>query len=279
MQRSHEDSFGVQPPSLDLVKKTLKESSILQRAVSRFKDLYEESSVDARFFLKGDGSVTSDFEATVETEVGSLLFDASPWAHVSGEEGFSLTARAADSPYRWLIDPIDGSLSFRNGGDSFSFVITLVEDDRPVAGACYFPKLNREYIAVAGEGLLCNGRRLHLGEQLSERSLMVATSDDYTFEMVNRRKILEVARSSGAIVRTCTDMYGHSQVAHGVFGIKLDAACARWDRLAATLMIQEGGGRVVFVPVDRPTEDLEGSLIVYAPPFESIVSEFVKCVA
>lgn len=276
MQGSRQESFELKPPSLDVVKSLLKESNLLQSVVSRFKVLYEGSSAAARFFLKDDGSVTSDFEAIVETEVGKLLFDASPWAHVSGEEGLSLTAEVLDSPYRWLIDPIDGSLSFRNGGDSFSFVVTLVQEERPIAGACYFPKLNREYIAVAGEGLFCNGNRLHLGEQLSERSLMVATSDDYTFEMVNRRKILEVARSSGAIVRTCTDMYGHSQVAHGVFGIKVDAACARWDRLAATLMIQEGGGRVVFVPVDRPTEDLEGSLIVYAPAFESIVSDFVK---
>lgn len=46
----------------------------------------------------------------------------------------------------WLVDPLDGTKEFINGHDDFSICVALVEENRPVLGAIYAPKLQEFYI-------------------------------------------------------------------------------------------------------------------------------------
>lgn len=259
--------------SRDQVLAHLRAEDVLSKLAQQFREEYAKLAGSVSFFRKGDGSISSDFEANAERTVGESLALVTPWASVYGEEGFSFSATTKQSPFAWYIDPIDGSISFRHGLDTFSFVATLAENDIPLATVIYFPRLNREYQATLGGGVWSEGRRIQMAAPADLSSIVVAASDEYTFGLVDRNRLLQTVRTEFTIVREYTDLYGHSLVAQGACAVKFDAACARWDRLPAELLCREAGARTMFIPTASPNYDLEGSLISYHPLLEQRVLE------
>lgn len=52
----------------------------------------------------------------------------------------------------WMIDPLDGTKEFINGGDDFTVNIALVKGARPVAGIIYAPASDTMYVGSKGQG-------------------------------------------------------------------------------------------------------------------------------
>ena len=48
----------------------------------------------------------------------------------------------------WLIDPIDGTNSYINGGDEYTLNAGLVINKKAVAGIIYAPKKNRLFFFI-----------------------------------------------------------------------------------------------------------------------------------
>lgn len=46
---------------------------------------------------------------------------------------------STDSEYQWLIDPIDGTILFKNGGTEFGISIGVFKDGKPIIGVIAFP--------------------------------------------------------------------------------------------------------------------------------------------
>lgn len=56
----------------------------------------------------------------------------------------------ADKKWRWIIDPIDGTLNFRNGNPDFGICIGLFNGQEPVIGLIAMPGLRQLVIAKSG---------------------------------------------------------------------------------------------------------------------------------
>ena len=245
------------------------------------------SEVENNFWLKQDGSVVSHFEQQIEQVVGDYLRRTTPFISVIGEEGYSYQVQG--SRLTWLIDPIDGSISFKSGLDSYSFVATLIKEtddgtETPVAAMIVLPeKNNKIFTAVKDEGVQRNGRYLPSIRELPEphHKSIICRSDSYTFSMAGRSEWrekldkLDGDKSSLGICRTITDMHAHTLVAEGICALKVDAACADWDRYPAELLVREAGGMSIFIPCKNPDRDLSGSLIVGHPRLVQQIAELL----
>ena len=271
-------AFDLEVNEREQALRYLKAENVLSQLGNAFRTIFAQHGENNVFYRKEDGTITSQFEQNIEILIGKLLQKLTPWAHFTGEEGTEYRADRSSSLFRWLVDPIDGSISFSRGLDTFSFVATLLEDQIAIASVVLFPSLGREYHAYKDQGLFLNDTRVFMRHPPDVQDIIIAVSDDETFELVKRNSLIQKVRSLNCRVRTYTDLYGHSMVAHGGCSLKIDAACARWDRMPAELLVQEAGGKTLFLPIADSTEALEGSLIVYHPSLENLVFNIAETI-
>jgi len=95
-----------------------------------------------------------------------------------------LSEETLDDPARlamrkvFVIDPLDGTVSFIKGKDDFTVAVAVVEDGRPVAAAVYNPVRDEMYEAALGGGATANGTPLRVGAPREiENCRMIAAKD------------------------------------------------------------------------------------------------------
>ncbi|WP_267163002.1 NAD(+)/NADH kinase [Halovenus salina] len=54
------------------------------------------------------------------------------------------------SPYKWVIDPVDGTGNFAHGNPQYSVSIALLEEGTPVLGVVYVPETDETFHAIEG---------------------------------------------------------------------------------------------------------------------------------
>lgn len=240
----------------------IKNSNIFHNTIQIFNKVYEDIAPVNKFETKIDGSLVSYLEKKIEQKIGELLRKLTPWASFQGEEGYNHPAAShLESEYKWYIDPIDGTISFKNGLETFGLTLTLVKKYQPIATLVYFPKQQKIFTAYAGEGAYCNGKELKISQEQPGSHSILARSDDYAFDYLDRRNFISVANNLEMVVRTYTDIYAYTMVLQNQCFAKVDAAAALWDLFPSFLLIREAGGDVMFYPAADPTDDLYGSLI------------------
>lgn len=230
------------------------------------KDIFDNEYLEwegrNKFQIKNDGSLVSAFEKSVEQKIGNFLKNYTPWAAFLGEEGYRFVPKKNYGKFTWYIDPVDGTISFKNGLDTFGLTLTLVKKREPIATLIYFPKLSAVYTAYLNEGAYKNGNSLKLGTTLITKHNIIAHSDDYAFQLTNRESILKSLKRLPYVSRSYTDIYAYTLVAEGKCIAKVDAAGALWDLFPGLLLIREAGGYARFYPIKESTDDLYGSMIV-----------------
>src|SRR3981081_2343753 len=106
---------------------------------------------------KSDGSPVTPFDREAEQQIRQILgSDAEHVWPVLGEEFGGDTAGAQ---YRWVVDPIDGTMPYSRGLPYFGTLVAFedVSARRALAGAIQLPAFSELYTAGRGLGARCNG--------------------------------------------------------------------------------------------------------------------------
>jgi len=61
-------------------------------------------------------------------------------------------------PYRWIVDPLDGTNNFTAGVPLFASAVSVLRDGEPVVGAVRQPVTDETYLVRQGDGVRYNGR-------------------------------------------------------------------------------------------------------------------------
>jgi myo-inositol-1(or 4)-monophosphatase len=133
----------------------------------------ELSKQKVRHWTKKDGSVVTEADLQIDAFLKARLHGARP------DYGW-LSEETPDSEHRlscqrlWIVDPIDGTQSFVNGGDGWCIGAALVENGRPILSALFRPAADEFYFAAAGGGAYCNQNRIRPNDDtlLSGATLM-----------------------------------------------------------------------------------------------------------
>jgi 3'(2'), 5'-bisphosphate nucleotidase len=101
---------------------------------------------------KADHSVVTEADHAAEAIILAGLRSALPGCTIIAEEeaaGGKITEATAEF---WLVDPLDGTREFTNGGDDFAVNIGLVRNGEPVLGVVGVPATGAIYTGIVGVG-------------------------------------------------------------------------------------------------------------------------------
>jgi len=152
-----------------------------------------------------------------------------------------------DSEYKWIIDPIDGTINFANGIPICCVSIGVEHKGKIIMGAVYNPLMNEFYFAEKGLGATLNNKKISVSNKTEVVNSCLVTGFPYTyldtpngplqvFEKLIRKGV-PVRRLGSAAIDLCWVAAGRFD---GFYEHKLQA----WDSAAGFLMVEEAGGKV-----------------------------------
>lgn len=188
---------------------------------------------------KADHSPVTIADRQSEEKLRALITARWPGHALIGEEyGHS----PGDSPYTWVIDPIDGTKSFVSGVPLYAVLLALVKDEEPVLGVMHFPGLNETIYAARGHGCYWNGRPAHVSSVSKLEDAVLLASDINTFADFGRQAAWERLIKATYIQRTWGDAYGYALIATGRAEVMVDPVMAVWDCGPLQVILEEAGG-------------------------------------
>ncbi len=194
---------------------------------------------------KADGSFVTDVDIAVEEKARMLLASRFPTHRVIGEE---LPGTDGGHALTWVIDPIDGTRSFRHRVPLYGTLLALLDGDEPLLGIIDLPGLDRTYSAARGLGARCNGRSVTLedlpGDEAVEGEIL-GIGDRQQFVGAGRSGVFDTLMRAHPAVRTYTDCFGHALAVEGAVGAMVDFDLRLWDAMASKVLMEEAGGRYV----------------------------------
>jgi myo-inositol-1(or 4)-monophosphatase len=192
----------------------------------------------------GKDLVTEIDRASEEMILGRIR-KAFPGDEVLAEEGGK--GAGAESGYRWVVDPLDGTTNYTHGFPVFCVSIGIEREGTMVAGVIYDPNFDEMFTAALGSGARLNGEPMRVSsiDRLG-RSLLV-TGFPYN---INENPDHCIERFTGALMK--------SQAVRRMGSAAIDlayVACGRyegfwevglhpWDVAAGALLVAEAGGTV-----------------------------------
>ncbi len=152
-----------------------------------------------------------------------------------------------DSEYKWIIDPIDGTINFSNGIPICCVSIGLEHEGKIVMGAVYNPLMNEFYFAQRGFGASLNDKKISVSKKSDLLKSCLVTGFPYTYldsknsplEVFERfiRKGIAVRRLGSAALDLCWTAAGRFD---GFYEHSLKA----WDSAAGVIILEEAGGKI-----------------------------------
>ncbi|MGM0439356.1 MAG: inositol monophosphatase family protein [Patescibacteria group bacterium] len=118
---------------------------IAQKAGERLKKSFKSEIANKRGTSK---EVKSVFDDIVDSLIKEGIEERFPTHSYLTEESGLIKK---NSPFLWIIDPLDGTGNYENHNPFYSVSIALWKNNKPVLGVVEAPSLNERFVALAGE--------------------------------------------------------------------------------------------------------------------------------
>lgn len=200
------------------------------------------------FFARADLAVETKADRTIVTAADrgaerlmrEMIARRFPDHGILGEE---YGPERIDAEFVWVLDPVDGTVSFVAGVPLFGTLIALQARGQPVLGIIHQPVLG-ELVIGDDSGTFCNDRpvRCSATTQLADamvlstgiKSVETSRNGPGFFDMVRRARVY----------RGWGDCYGYLMVATGRADLMCDPNMNPWDIAALIPVIRGAGGTI-----------------------------------
>lgn len=193
---------------------------------------------------EGINNLVTEADHAAEKAIMDTIRESFPDHFILSEEAGELIM---DSTYKWIIDPIDGTVNYAHGIPLCCVSIGVEHEGKMVMGAVFNPFLDEFFFAERGKGALLNGDQIYVSEKTSVMDACVVTGFPYTYlDMPNGpldvfdrfiRRGVPVRRLGSAAIDLCW-------VAAGRFDAFYEHKLNAWDSAAGFLMVEEAGGKI-----------------------------------
>ncbi len=195
---------------------------------------------DVRY--KGTIDMVTEADQASEALIASLVRAAYPDHDLLGEEG----ARGASSgsPWRWVIDPLDGTTNFAHNLPTFAVSIGLEYEGQPALGVVYDPMRDECFAAARGHGATLNGNPIHVSPVEDLIGSVLVTGFSYDIERRARQAHLwrTFLTQVQAIRQTGSAALNLCYVAAGRIDGYWERGISPWDVAAGAAILLEAGG-------------------------------------
>ncbi len=154
---------------------------------------------------------------------------------------------AQESPYKWIIDPLDGTTNFTHGFPMYNVSIGLEYEGQCIVGVVIDPTRDELFSAVMGQGATLNGQPIRVSQvpQLDQALLVTGFGYDIRENPQNNLKeFRSFALRAQGMRRTGTAAIDLCYVACGRLDGFWELNLNPWDTAAGLVIVQEAGGRV-----------------------------------
>ena len=187
--------------------------------------------------------LVTEFDHRSEEIIVKKIQERFPEHDILTEEGRS---RVENSPYRWIIDPIDGTTNFAHGFPIFCVAIGLESQQEMQLGVVYLPILEELFVAERGHGAWLNNERILVShsDQLAKSLLIGSSPHDRNLLELNLKLFDRFVRASHNVLRIGSAAASLCHVAAGRVDGYWGLILQPWDLAAASLILQEAGGTI-----------------------------------
>ena len=199
---------------------------------------------------KTDVDLVTVADRTSEKLLLERLSAAFPEHGIFGEEG---TRARLDAPYRWYVDPLDGTTNFAHGFPVFCVSLGLEhrlagtpegQDGELVAAVLYDPMRDELFVAERGKGAYLNGRAIHASKtpHLGQALLATGFPSRSRHRNPNAHFYHEITMRSHGVRRAGSAALDLAYVAAGRMDAYWEFRLNPWDTAAGALLVTEAGG-------------------------------------
>ncbi len=170
------------------------------------------------------------------------IIAAFPDDSILAEEGSDITG---SSGWRWVIDPLDGTLNYLTGAGPWSVSIALQHEGRTVLAVVHDPAVGETFSALADGGAMLNERSIHVSTTTTLGKSIIGLS--FNPSLTTKRRLgLLLADLLPVIgdIRRIPSALGLSYLAAGRFDGSLILNTKPWDIAASEMIAREAGAKV-----------------------------------
>ena len=163
-----------------------------------------------------------------------------------------------DKEYIWIVDPLDGTKEFIEGGPHFVVSIALVKNEQPIMGVLYNPVTEELFTAERGKGAFLNGDQIYCVSKVSVEEMVILNSrsetrrglwQPYKDVFKELRPIGSVAYKLGLTAAGKADIFASLRPKN------------EWDICAGHCIISEAGGKLINLNGNNVIFNQEKTLI------------------
>jgi myo-inositol-1(or 4)-monophosphatase len=194
---------------------------------------------------EGKNNLVTEYDLKAEKAIIENILKHFPDHEILAEE--SGLKSMPKSSYRWIIDPLDGTVNFAHNIPIFSVSIACEKDGEIICGVIFHPLLNEMFTASKGGGAYLNGKILKVSDNSELDNSILVTGFPYNVDenpfnclgtFVNMvKKGIPVRRLGSAAL----DLV---YVAAGRFDGFWEAELKPWDVAAGAIILTEAGGKL-----------------------------------
>ncbi|MEM1157369.1 MAG: inositol monophosphatase family protein [Verrucomicrobiota bacterium] len=208
---------------------------------------------------KEDRTIVTQADHEAEDLLRTEIEKAYPAHGIIGEEFGDVRT---DAEFVWVLDPIDGTISFAAGVPLFGTLIGLLKNGAPAIGCIHQPILN---ILCLGDNktTTVNGipSRIRPCSEISDATLLI--TDPGLAETHQNYASFEELRREVNTFRTWGDCFAYLQLVTGRADIAMDPVMNPWDLLPLVPVVRGAGA--VFTGWDG-SDVMQGNSCIAAGP-------------
>ncbi|ALJ16003.1 MULTISPECIES: histidinol-phosphatase [Sphingopyxis] len=213
---------------------------------------------------KADASPVTEADRAAEAAMRRLLDAEAPRDGIIGEE---YGAERTEASRQWVLDPIDGTVSFMAGRPIFGTLIALLQDGWPVLGIIDQPIAGERWVGAVGQPTLFNGRpvRTRSCRTLGE-AVLATTGPQYFSDHDGEHFMALAAKTSHKRMVFGGDCYNYGLLASGHIDMVVEAGLKLHDFAALVPVVEGAGGTMCDWNGDPLNADSAGHVIALGDP-------------
>ena len=221
--------------------------------------------------LKADKTPVTLADTGAEKVIRETIKQAFPDHGFIGEE---YGIEEGESPYLWIIDPIDATKNYIRKIPIFGTQIALMKGEELILGVSNAPLLNELLYAEAGSGAFLNGEPITVSSVTHPKDAMVCHGGLKWFVEKGTFPGIYNLITDAARTRGFGDFYMYHLVASGRVDAVVEAAISIWDIAAISVIVREAGGKVTDIRGQDITKDTESMVATNGILHDTVLDYF-----
>ena len=188
-----------------------------------------------------------ELDVRCQALIEKILAQAFPQIPVLGEEG---STGDVSAEYRWVIDPIDGTVNYFFGMPHACVSIALQHRAASVVGVIYDPFTDELWTTIRGEPARLNGKIIRVSNRSRINDAVIAMGFSKSKDNLEKSlpHLIRISRQAKKIRIMGSAALELAYVASGRLNAYIERTINLWDVAAGSLLVENAGGEFYTLP-------------------------------